>query len=132
MDQEKEAQEKELEEMALKTKAMLEETMLENLGGEDQCDDDGDICGVALTMKRKAGPEGNLFGGVNPKMVMEELKEKFPEGSWDGRQVKLTGVKDVDGKDVKKKDIKHTGEYTMTIALGKGVDVVFILSIVTE
>lgn len=132
LEAEKEANDQEMLDMAVKTKGILEEAMLENLGGEDNCDDDADICGVALTMKRKAGPEGSLFGGVNPKMVMESLKKKYPEGSWDGKQVKLTEVKDVDGKDVKKKDIKHTGEYTMVVALGKGVDATFILSILAE
>lgn len=132
MDQEREEQEQEMAELAMKTKAMLEEAMFENLGGEDQCDASADICGVALEMKRKAGPEGNLFGAVNPKVVMEALKEKYPEGSWDGKQVKLTDVKDVDGKDVKKKDIKHTGDYTMSVSLGKDVDVTFILSILAE
>mmetsp|Transcript_31233 Transcript_31233/g.66492 ORF Transcript_31233/g.66492 Transcript_31233/m.66492 type:complete len:300 (-) Transcript_31233:198-1097(-) len=132
LEQEKKAEEKELVQMAMKTKDILEEAMLENLGAEDQCEDNGDICGVALTLKRKAGPEGNLFGGVNPKMVMEALKVEYPGGSWDGRQVKLAEVKDMDGKDVKKKDIKRTGEYTVTVALGKGVDVTFILSILAE
>eukprot|EP00581_Thalassiosira_minuscula_P006763 CAMPEP_0183704800 /NCGR_PEP_ID=MMETSP0737-20130205/2076_1 /TAXON_ID=385413 /ORGANISM="Thalassiosira miniscula, Strain CCMP1093" /LENGTH=279 /DNA_ID=CAMNT_0025931809 /DNA_START=111 /DNA_END=946 /DNA_ORIENTATION=- len=126
MEEEKEAHEKELADMAAKTKAILEEAMVENLGGEDQCEDNGDICGVALTLKRKAGPEGNLFGGVNPKQIMEALKENFPEGHWEGKQVKLTEVKDLDGKDVKKKDIKHTGDYSLNVALGKGVDVRFV------
>jgi len=129
---EEKEQEKKQAEMAMRTKNILEEAMLENLGGEDQCDADADICGVALTMKRKAGPEGNLFGGVNPKMVMEALKETFPGGSWDGRQVKLKEVKDSDGKDVKKKDIKHTGDYTLSIALHSSVDVTFILSVAAE
>lgn len=132
MEQEKEEHEQELVEMAMKTKDMLEEAMVENLGGDDQCEDDGDICGVALKMRRKAGPEGNLFGGVNPKMVMEALKMQYPEGSWDGKQVKLTEVKDKDGKDVKKKDIKHTGDYSVSVALAQGVDSTFILSIVAE
>ncbi|KAL7554936.1 hypothetical protein ACHAWF_018656 [Thalassiosira exigua] len=132
MEEEREAQERELAENARRTKGMLEEAMVANLGGEDQCPDDGDICGVALEMRRKAGPEGNLFGGVNPKMVMDALQEKYPEGSWDGKQIKVTEVKDMEGKDVKKKDIKHTGDYSVSVALGKGVDVAFILSIVAE
>ncbi|KAL9180458.1 hypothetical protein ACHAXT_008428 [Thalassiosira profunda] len=132
MEAEQEEEQKEMAENARRTKAMLEEAMVENLGGEEQCDDNGDICGVALELKRKAGPEGNLFGGVNPKMVMEALKERYPEGSWDGKQVKLTEVKDMEGKDVKKKDIKHTGEYTMSVSLGKDVDVTFVLSIAAE
>ena len=133
MEAEKAAAEKEMLEEAIKTKQMLEEAMVEKISDAEQCATDGDdICGVALEMKRKAGPEGNLFGGVNPKMVMDALKQNYPEGSWEGRQVKLTDVKDSDGKDVKKKDIKHTGDYTVSVTLGKGVDVTFILSILEE
>ena len=134
MEAEKAAAEKEMLEEAIKTKQMLEEAMVEKISDAEQCaaTDGDDICGVALEMKRKAGPEGNLFGGVNPKMVMDALKQAYPEGSWEGRQVKLTDVKDSDGKDVKKKDIKHTGDYTVSVTLGKGVDVTFILSILEE
>mmetsp|Transcript_24709 Transcript_24709/g.59575 ORF Transcript_24709/g.59575 Transcript_24709/m.59575 type:complete len:289 (-) Transcript_24709:99-965(-) len=132
IEQEREEHAKELEEMAMKTKDMLEEAMVENLGGDDQCETDAAICGVALKMRRKAGPEGNLFGGVNPKMVMEALKAQYPEGGWDGKQLKVTEVKDMDGKDVKKKDIKHTGDYSVSVALGQGVDSTFILSVLAE
>ena len=133
MEAEKALAEKEMVEEAIKTKQMLEEAMVDKISDAEQCATDGDdICGVALEMKRKAGPEGNLFGGVNPKMVMDELRQTYPQGSWDGRQVKLTDVKDSDGKDVKKKDIKHIGDYTVCVTLGKGVDVTFILSILEE
>jgi len=135
MESEERAQEKEAYDMAVKTKSMLEEAMLANLGGgdADQCADDGkDICGIALEMKRKAGPEGNLFGGVNPKMVMDALKEQYPDGSWEGKQVKLGEVKDMEGKTVAKMDIKQVGEYVVKLYLGKGVDISFILAIVAE
>ena len=135
MEEERAQEEKEMIEKAKATKEMLEEAMVEKISDAEQCsssEDENDICGVALELKRKAGPEGNLFGGVNPKMIMEELKSRYPSGSWDGRQVKVTDVKDSDGKDVKKKDIKHTGDYTVTVALGKGVDVTFIVSILEE
>ena len=135
MEEERAQEEKEMIEKAKATKEMLEEAMVEKISDAEQCsssEDENDICGVALELKRKAGPEGNLFGGVNPKMIMEELKSRYPNGSWDGRLVKVTDVKDSDGKDVKKKDIKHTGDYTVTVALGKGVDVTFIVSILEE
>ena len=135
MEEERAQEEKEMIEKAKATKEMLEEAMVEKISDAEQCsssEDENDICGVALELKRKAGPEGNLFGGVNPKMIMEELKSRYPSGSWDGRQVKVTDVKDSDGKDVKKKDIKHTGDYTVTVALGTGVDVTFIVSVLEE
>lgn len=130
LEAEKQKEEAEATQKAIDTKKMMEEAMLEGLG--EECSTDQDICGVALTMARKAGPEGNLFGGINPKMIMEDLKNTFPDGSWEGKQVKLTDMKDSDGKDVKKKDIKHTGEYTCVVALGNDVDVKFILSVVAE
>lgn len=139
IEQKKAEEDQRMIEMAMQTKALLEEAMVENLGGEDQCatttsssGDDNDICGVALQLKRKAGPEGNLFGGVNPKMVLDALKERYPNGSWEGRQVKLLDMKDSNGTDVKGKDIKHVGDYTIRISLWRGIDVTFILSILPE
>mmetsp|Transcript_1268 Transcript_1268/g.2038 ORF Transcript_1268/g.2038 Transcript_1268/m.2038 type:complete len:277 (+) Transcript_1268:85-915(+) len=130
LEAEKQKEEAEATQKAVDTKKMMEEVMLESLG--EECSTDQDICGVALTMKRKAGPEGNLFGGINAKMIMGELANAFPDGSWEGKQVKLTDMKDSEGKDVKKKDIKHTGEYTCIVKLGNDVDVTFILSVVAE
>ena len=122
LEEEKEEAEKELKEMALQTKQMIEETA-------QQCKDGSNL---ALTIKRKAGPEGNLFARVNPKIIMESLKETYPDGAWDGKQVKLNKVQDSEGKDVKKMDIKTVGEYTVDLSLGMGVDVSFVMSIDAE
>ncbi len=136
IEQKKMEKDQKMIEMAMQTKALLEEAMIENLGGEDQCrvslNSEDDICGVALKMQRKAGPEGNLFGGVTPKMVLDALKERYPKGSWEGKQVKVVDVKDSNGNEVKAKDIKHVGDYTMKISLWKGIDVTFILSVLSE
>ena len=132
MNKEKEEEEQKLEELAMKTKDMLEEAMVENLGGEEQCETSDEICGVALEMRRKAGPEGNLFGGINAKLIMDQLKEKYPKGHWDGKNIKLTELKDMEGKEVNRKDIKHIGEYSVTVSLGKDVETTFILSILAE
>ena len=137
IEQKKVEEDQRMADMAMQTKALLEEAMLENLGGEGQCGtatntSEDDICGVALQLKRKAGPEGNLFGGVNPKMIMDALKERYPKGSWEGRQVKLMELKDSNGNDVKGKDIKHVGDYTVTISMWKGIEATFILSIHPE
>lgn len=128
---EKRKEEEETKAKAIQTKKMMEEKMLPSFSGE--CSTDEDIlCGVLLTMKRKAGAEGNLFGGINPKMIMDELATTFPDGNWEGKQVKLTDIKDSDGNEVKKKDIKQTGDYTCVVKLGSEVDVTFILSVVAE
>lgn len=136
IEQKKMEEDQKMIEMAMQTKALLEEAMIENLGGEDQCrvssNSEDDVCGVALKMNRKAGPEGNLFGGVTPKMVLDALKERYPKGSWEGRHVKLMDVIDSNGDEVKAKDIKHVGDYTMKISLWKGIEVTFILSVSSE
>merc|ERR1712232_654721 len=45
--------------------------------------------GFELVLKKKAGPEGNLFGGVGKKLIFKELKEQFPSGALDGKQIKI-------------------------------------------
>ena len=127
LEKEKEAENQALLEAAKATKQMIDDAM-----EAKPHENEHNVCGIALEMKRKAGPEGNLFGGVTPKMVMDELASTFPEGSWAGKQVKLTSVKDMEGQDVKKKDIKHIGEYLMSVSLGRDVEASFILSISAE
>ena len=122
LEKEKEEAEEEFKEMASQTKQMIEEAA-------QQCKDGSNL---ALTIKRKAGPEGNLFARVNPKIIMEALKETYPDGAWDGKQVKLNEVEDSEGNDVKKMDIKTVGEYMVDLSLGMGIDVTFAMSIVAE
>lgn len=90
LEKEKEAENQALVEAAKATKQMIDDAM-----EAKPHENEHNVCGIALEMKRKAGPEGNLFGGVTPKMVMDELASTFPEGSWAGKQVKLTSVKDI-------------------------------------
>ena len=122
LEEERMAAEEEFMEAALDMKRSIEES----------CDAND----AALTIARKAGPEGNLFARVNPKIIMEALKESFSESKsgwdWDGKQVKLTKVADFQGNEVKKMDVKTIGEYTVDLSLGKGVDVTFQMSIVAE
>ena len=132
MDAEKAEQDRLMAEMAMRTKVALEESMIENLRDDGRCGIETEVCGVALEMRRRAGPEGNLFGGVTPRMVLDGLKERYPGGSWDGRMVKVTEVRDADGNEVKTKDIKRLGDFTVTVSLWKGIDVTFVLSISAE
>ena len=132
MEEEKAEQDRLMAEAATRTKVALEESMIENLRDDGRCGIDMEVCGVALEMRRRAGPEGNLFGGVTPRMVLDGLKERYPGGSWDGRMVKVTDVRDADGNEVKSKDIKRVGDYTVTVSLWKGIDVAFVLSISAE
>ena len=122
LEQEKEEAQKELIATALKTKQMIEEAA-------QQCQDGTD---AALIISRKAGPDGNLFARVNPKIIIEALRESFPDGAFDGKQVKLIKVKDSEGADVKKMDVKNVGVYSVDLSLEKGVDVTFGMSIMSE
>ncbi|KAL3806531.1 hypothetical protein ACHAXA_000317 [Cyclostephanos tholiformis] len=132
MEEERAEQDRQMADMASRTKAALEMSMIENLRDDGRCGIETDVCGVALEMRRRAGPEGNLFGGVTPRMILDGLKERYPDGSWDGRMVKVTDVRDADGNEVKAKDIKKVGDYTVTVALWRGIDVTFVLSISAE
>lgn len=73
-----------------------------------------------LCMKRKAGPDGQLFGGIGVKTLMDGLRTQLPNSLWDAKGVKITGMTDEDGKKLKH-DIKHTGSFGATISLTKEI-----------
>lgn len=82
------------------------------------------IDGLTLTLVKKAGPDGKLFGGINYKTLIDELQKDFPKGSFDAKYIKITAVKGDDGKSLKH-DIKTLGEYSATISLLKGISADF-------
>lgn len=84
-----------------------------------------------VTTTRKAGPEGHLFGGLSRKVIMEMLSERYPDGAWEGKKVKITSVKDGEGKNMKH-DIKECGEYDVTVCLGSKLDAEFKLAVEAE
>jgi large subunit ribosomal protein L9 len=84
-----------------------------------------------LSLSKKAGPDGQLFGGIGFKCIMEELKKEFPAGCLDAKYIKITSFKDDDGK-VLKHDIKSVGDYTATISLLKGVSADFKIEVTGE
>ena len=79
---------------------------------------------LTLSLAKKSGPDGQLFGGINYKAILTSLKQDFPQGCLDAKYIKITGIKDSDGK-VMKHDIKAVGDYTATISLLKGVSADF-------
>lgn len=89
--------------------------------------------GKTLTLAKKAGPDGQLFGGIGYKLILSELKKDFPKGCLDAKYIKMTSIKD-DGDDGKvlKHDIKTIGEYTATISLLKGVSADFQVVVTSE
>lgn len=83
---------------------------------------------LELVLSRKAGPDGQLFGGVGAKVIMEELKKKVVDKHdnefLEGKGVKIQALMDVDGKKMRG-DIKHTGEFKSTISLTREVSAKF-------
>ena len=80
--------------------------------------------GLTLSLAKKAGPDGQLFGGINYKAILNELEKDFPKGCLDAKYIKISTIKDNDGK-VLKHDIKAVGDYTATISLLKGISAEF-------
>lgn len=78
------------------------------------------IAAITLTITRKAGPDGQLFGGIGPKVIVEELKSRIEDDYLSSKSVKITAVTDEDGKKMRG-DIKHTGNFGATIALSKDI-----------
>lgn len=86
-----------------------------------------------LTMKRKAGPDGQLFGGIGAKVIMEELTSQFPSHKeYMGRKnVKVVAFTDDNDKKIRG-DIKHTGDFGIQIALSKDIKANMKVSVVSE
>merc|ERR1711935_539800 len=74
----------------------------------------GKVEGIALSLSKKTGPDGRLFGSVTRKRIMEELEKKFPKGSLQSKQIKIIAIETEDGTDVGR-DIKNIGEYKATM-----------------
>lgn len=86
---------------------------------------------MKVSLSKKAGPDGHLFGGVNYKMILSELKKDFPQGCLDGKHIKITEVKKDDGKKLRG-DIKETGDYKVNISLHRDVSANLQLSVTEE
>ena len=87
------------------------------------------ICDMELSIGKKAGPDGTLFGGVGKKAILSELKTHFPKGTLDAKAIKIISLKGEDEKEMKG-DIKNLGKYTAIIALMKDITAKFDISIV--
>ena len=74
--------------------------------------------GTTINIERKAGPDGQLFGGIGPKVIMDELLNKLAghEEFLNRKGVKVVAVTDENGMKMRQ-DIKHTGEFGAQIAL---------------
>lgn len=77
---------------------------------------------VTLQIKRKCGPEGQLFGGIGAKQIMEELRSQEKDEFLATKGIKVQAVTDEDDKKMRG-DIKHTGTFGATIGLSKDISV---------
>jgi large subunit ribosomal protein L9 len=84
---------------------------------------------VTITIKRKAGPDGQLFGGIGPKILIDELKAQVKDQFLESKSVKVVSTSDEHGEKLSH-DIKHVGTFTADLALTK--DVIAKITIVVD
>ena len=86
-----------------------------------------------LKFVKKAGPNGQLFGGIRAKDVLQTLKSKYPKGNpLEGKNVKVISMKNMDGKDVEHGDIKSIGDFKVKISILSGIDAEITVSVQAE
>jgi large subunit ribosomal protein L9 len=78
------------------------------------------LSGITLQIKRTAGPDGHLFGGIGPKAIVEELKTMIVDDFLDKKGVKVLAITDEEGKKLRG-DIKETGSFSAGISLTKDI-----------
>jgi ribosomal protein L9 len=89
------------------------------------------IDAMTLVLSKKAGPDGQLFGGIGYKAIFSELEKEFPKGALGAKYIKITSVKDDKGE-LLTHDIKSVGDYKVTISLLKDVAADFGLTVKNE
>lgn len=78
------------------------------------------IVDISLSIVRKAGPDGHLFGGIGPKCIMDELSKVVNNDFLKQKGVKIVSITNDDGVEITG-DIKHTGVYKASINLSKEI-----------
>jgi ribosomal protein L9 len=88
---------------------------------------------LQVKMSRKAGPDGQLFGGINTKMIITEIQSllKDDKDYLSQKNVKITDLLDEDGKKMRG-DIKHTGTFSSKISLRKNISAKFDIIVDSE
>lgn len=71
---------------------------------------------LSFCLKRKVGPNGQLFGGVGPKVIMDELYDAIPDDFLTQKTVKIATLTDEHGKKIQG-DIKSVGLFKASITL---------------
>lgn len=74
-----------------------------------------------ISFTKRSGPDGHLFGGIQAKDILKELRSQFPKGSaMEGKGVKVLKIKDEEGAPVDH-DIKWLGNFSVTISLSNDI-----------
>lgn len=86
---------------------------------------------LSISILRKAGPDGHLFGGIGPKSIMEELGTRIHDDFLKNKGVKILSITDENGN-VLRGDVKHTGTYRIAISLTNDISAFFDMIVATE
>jgi large subunit ribosomal protein L9 len=86
---------------------------------------------LSLQLKRKAGPDGQLFGGIGPKAIVEELNKVLADDFLHHKGVRIAAITDSDGNSMQG-DIKHTGEFGATLSLTRDISATFAIIVEPE
>jgi large subunit ribosomal protein L9 len=78
------------------------------------------LADLSISLNRKAGPDGHLFGGIGPKLIIEELGKNLDDDFLKSKSVKIVSITDAKGVELGG-DIKHTGTYQVSLSLTKGI-----------
>jgi len=75
-----------------------------------------------LKLTQKAGPDGQLFGAIHAKTVLEAVSKQLSEDDAAFLEQKSIKIALLDGEGKKMRgDIKHVGEFQANIALTKNI-----------
>lgn len=89
------------------------------------------LTGLSISILRKAGPEGHLFGGIGPKCIMEELGNRIQDDFLKNKNVKILSIADDNG-DILRGDVKHTGTYHVSMSLTNDISASFDMIVAPE
>lgn len=86
---------------------------------------------TTVTIKRKAGPDGHLFGGIGAKILLDEIKACVKDPFLDGKGVRVVSTVDEEGNKMTQ-DIKQLGSFSADLSLTKDVSAKVSILVVSE
>lgn len=90
----------------------------------------------AVSFRRKAGPDGHLFGGIKTKDILGEIKTLLGKGTTtktlEGKQVKVVKIEDSEGNSLKQGPIKRTGDFQATISILDDINADVTITVASE